>query len=164
MLYSRDELENRATLYFAKHQIDRIESLGFGAQGIVYSTTRESAIKIHGREAGYQRERDVYFRLSEFNVTDVRGLAVPALMQFDDALWILELGFVTPPYVLDFGAAYLDELLDFGEDPHDGEEREKEYRDMFGARWPEVQKVIRAFQSHGIYITDIHPGNIRFRE
>ena len=164
MLYSRDELEGRAEKYCYEHQIERVEFLGRGAQGIVYSTNRKSAIKIHGREPAYQRERDVYLRLREFDFTQIRGLGVPSLMQSDDQLWILELAFVSAPFVLDFGAAYLDEMPDFPEDPHDAEDREKENRDLFGANWPEVQRIIRAFQSHGIYITDLHPGNIRFRE
>jgi hypothetical protein len=140
------------------------QRLGFGAQGFVFATDRATAIKVHGFEPAYRRERDVYLRLQENDVAEIRGLVVPRLRQVDDARQIIEMDLVTPPYVLDFGAAYLDEPPDFGEDPNDAEQREKEHRELFGPNWPEVQTVLRAFQAHGVYITDIHPGNIRFRE
>jgi len=30
--------------------------------------------------------------------------------------------------------------------------------------WPEVQRVVRAFRQWGIYLADVKPGNIEFRE
>jgi hypothetical protein len=43
MLYSREEVEQRARLYCTECGIHVAERLGFGAQGTVYSTDRDSA-------------------------------------------------------------------------------------------------------------------------
>ncbi len=52
---------------------------GWGYDGIVLGTTMGSAIKGFGFEQLYQRERDVYLRLAEFNVDEILGFTVPRL-------------------------------------------------------------------------------------
>ena len=164
MLYSREALENRAQQYCAACGIHLQQLLGFGAQAVVFSTDRESAIKVHWHDAAYRRERDVYLRLKEIGVNTIRGLTVPVLLRSDDQLCVLEMGRVSPPFLLDFGAAYLDDPPEFPTDPHTQGEQEQEQREMFGSNWPEVQRVLRALQPYGIFMTDVHPGNIRFRD
>jgi hypothetical protein len=164
MLYSRDELELRVKDYCVANAIQMQQRLGFGAQGIVFATDRATAIKVHGFEPAYRRERDVYVRLQENEVAEIRGLVIPRLRQFDDARQIIEMDLVSPPFILDFGAAYLDDPPEFPTDPHTQSEQEQEQREMFGPNRPEVQRVLRALQTYGIYMTDVHPGNIRFRE
>jgi hypothetical protein len=164
MLYSRQELERHARQYCATNAICLQQVLGYGAQGVVYSTDRESAIKAHWHAPAYRRERDVYLRLREHGVTMIHGLNVPLLVKCDDELLIIEMGRVSTPFVLDFAAAYLDEVPDFPVDPVQAEEDDRDRRDAFGPHWSEVQRVVRAFAAIGVYMTDIHPGNIRFRE
>jgi hypothetical protein len=42
------------------------------------------------------------------SIVDVAGFAVPQLIHHDDRLWVVEMGIVSPPFVLDFAGAYLD--------------------------------------------------------
>ena len=77
MLYSREELLKRAESFCLTHGITLGPQLGAGAQGVVFSTDRESAIKVHPAQPAYVRERDAYLRLAEFVVEQVHGLIVP---------------------------------------------------------------------------------------
>ena len=132
MLYTPAEVEQRAIEYARKHSIELGDRLGFGADGIVRATNRHSAVKAHGRLSTYERERDVYLRLCEYDVRDILGFTVPKLVEFDDELWVIEMGLVKPPFVLDFGKSYLDEVPEFPEDTL--AEIEAENRDRFGKR------------------------------
>jgi hypothetical protein len=69
---------------------------------------------------------------------------------------------VKPPYVLDFASAYLDARPDFS--PEVLADRAAENAELFGQRWPEVELIIAAFERYGIYLVDVHPGNIKFQE
>ncbi len=75
-----------------------------------------AAVKVHERETDYCRERDVYFRLDEHNVTEIRGFHVPCMhgYGFDDDLWVLQMTIVPRPFVLDLGQAVLRELEQYG--------------------------------------------------
>src|SRR5437762_1113461 len=121
----RDELLRRAREYTHRNGWALGDELGCGVHGIVFATERQpekehpvgrSAIKVHQREADYRRERDVYFRLKEHNVTTIRGCHVPQLLHYDDHLWVLEMTMVSRPFVLDFAGAYLDEAPDFSDE------------------------------------------------
>jgi hypothetical protein len=43
-------------------------------------------------------------------------------------------------------------------------EWEREKREQFGARWPEVRAIINELQGYGIFLIDVNPGNISFAE
>ncbi|MCI0363169.1 MAG: hypothetical protein L0Y44_13660 [Phycisphaerales bacterium] len=85
---------------------------------------------------------------------------VPQIVDADDSLLVLEMTIVQPPFLLDFGGADLDYRVDFP--PEIIEEWHEEKREEFGANWPAVQRVLAKMESMGIYIRDIHPGNIKF--
>lgn len=140
-------------------------ALGTGVQGNVFvvklqSSLFDTALKIHSREIEYRRERNVYLRLREYDVTLIRGCNVPYLLAHDDELLILEMTIVQRPFVLDFGGAYLDYPPDFPDDVLAEWEREK--REQYGERWPEVQAILRELEGFDIYMIDVHPGNISF--
>src|SRR5438105_15610424 len=109
----REELVRRI-----EHYVDRKGSvlgrtLGSGVHGSVFAVQNQtepglSAVKGFERAADYRRERDVYLRLHERALTRMRGCAVPEMIEFEDALWIIEMTIVTRPFVLDFAGAYLD--------------------------------------------------------
>jgi hypothetical protein len=67
---------------------------------------------------------------------------------------------VTPPYLIDFGKAYLDSAPEFPVETM--EEWEQEGIDNFGARWTDVLAVLWALKQLGIYYYDAKPGNINF--
>jgi hypothetical protein len=160
MLEVYRESEARATEYAVQRGCAVEQQLGYGCDGIVLSTSRPSAIKAFRYERLYQRERDVYLRLQQRGILDVRGFAVPQLVDHDEKLWCVEMTIVRPPFVLDFAGAYLDTLPDYPEDVMDEWHKEKQVQ--FESRWPEVQAVMRTFRSFGIYLADVKPGNIEW--
>ncbi|HEV3024844.1 MAG TPA: hypothetical protein VGX76_20350 [Pirellulales bacterium] len=161
MAYSHDEAEGRAQNYAANQGLTLGQSLGFGVHGQVWATNRRSAVKAHAPDAPhYARERDIYLRLQERSVTEVRGFHVPQLLGFDDDLWVLEISIVRPPFVLDFAGAYLDQRPDFSDETW--AEWESDKKEQFGAKWPQVRLVLAALERYGIYMSDVTPNNVRF--
>ncbi len=107
MTFSLHQAESTAAQYAAKHQIQLGERLGFGMDGAVWKSSRNSAIKVIERNETYFRERDCYRRLLEDEVTVLAGFVVPYLIDYDNILQVVEMSIVAPPCVLDFGKAYL---------------------------------------------------------
>ena len=159
----REEIWERANQYAAEQGRILIGQLGYGYDGSVFATERQSAIKVLRFERLYQRERDVYLRLRSEAIIDNAGFSVPQLIHHDDRLWVVEMGIVAPPFVLDFAGAYLDRRPDYPDDVM--EEWQQEKLEQFGAeRWNVVQLVMAHFARMGIYLADVKPGNIMFAE
>lgn len=140
MPYSRKEVTSRAAQFATKNGLVLEEELGFGVHGIVWSTDQKSVVKAHGAERlYYERERDIYLRLREFDVRKILEFRVPRLWAFDDELMVLEIGIVQPPFALDFAGAYLDEIPDFS--PEVWADWEVEKQEQFGriGRGPSLQ-------------------------
>ncbi len=90
---------------------------------------------------------------------EVCGHHVPQLIAHDDALLIIEMTIVAPPFLLDFGGAYLDWPPEFSEDANEQWQCEK--REQFGEKWPAVQRILAVLgDACGIFVTDVNPGNI----
>lgn len=119
-------------------------------------------MKVHDREEAYLRERNVYLRLKQGGVMAIRDCTVPQLLGHDDELWIIEMTVVTPPFVLDFGGAHLDQPPDFSAEIL--EEWRLEKQEQFESRWPEVEAIIRFLQGYGVFLEDVNPKNIVFRK
>lgn len=157
----RKELEIRAGQYANDRGIQIIGQLGYGYDGTVFATNHQSAIKVLRFDRLFQRERDVYLRLQDHAVVEVHGFSVPRLVDFCDELLIVEMGIVSPPFVLDFAGAYLDRAPDYPADVM--EEWEADKCEQFGEeRWEEVRIIMFTFQRYGIYLADVKPGNIVF--
>ena len=162
MASSPNDIEHRAERFAEKHGGKISGGLGAGFDGSVFVTSRHSAAKVFRFEPLYQRERDVYLRLQHKGITSVMGFQVPQLMDFDDALWVVEMTIVNPPFVLDFAGAYLDQRPDYPEEVL--EEWRAEKSEQFGDRWPTVRLIMSSFAGFGIYLADVKPGNIEFAE
>ncbi|MGQ0636167.1 MAG: hypothetical protein ACT4QC_16260 [Planctomycetaceae bacterium] len=160
MINWRDELLERLQRYSQRHGCGLRCELGFGYDGIVFSTDRQSALKALRFASLFERERNVYERLRDNGVQTVLGFAVPHLMRVDEELWIIEMTIVSPPFVLDFAGAYLDTPPDYPEEVMETWRAEK--AEQFGERWAEVRRVMSAFRQWGIYLADVKPGNIEF--
>jgi hypothetical protein len=165
----KEELTRRAYEFSHANGLDVVQELGFGVHGIVLATESHpesgasplrSAIKIHAQESAYIRERDIYVRLKERGVQDIRGLEVPQLLRFDDRLWVIEMTMVSRPFVLDFAGAYLDHAPDFPDEVMADWRAEKV--EQFGKHWQEVEKILAVLESYGIYMEDVSPSNISF--
>ena len=154
--------------YARRRKIVWAEQLGAGVQGVVRVVEDNGnfgrfAVKIHAHQAAYLRERDIYRRLAENGVVTLRGFNVPQLLGWDDACFAIEMTVVSRPFVLDFGGAWLDHEPEFTSEQWAYWEAEK--LEQFGAeRWKEVLKVLALLRSQGIYMHDVTPTNIAFRD
>lgn len=161
----RPELVRRAQKYCARHNLIMGDSLGSGVHGNVVAVERQlddraSALKVHVQEPDYCRERDVYRRLAERGVRQIRKCVLPVMLNCDDELWVIEMTIVTRPFVLDFAGAFLDFPPGFSDEVLADWNAEKS--EQFGSRWPDVQAILRSLQVHGVHMVDVNPGNISF--
>ncbi len=164
-MYVPDEkLLAAANAYAHSRQIDVAfqSPLGFGSDGTVWPTSRGSAIKILYRDKNYAVERDCYLRLREWGVTQVAKLTVPRLVDHDDGLFALEIEIVQPPYLLDFGKAYIDEPPVYWGDRQLMANFYEEKSPLFGSNWSRVRKALASLEGMGIYYVDPRPQNISF--
>src|SRR4051812_3880297 len=106
----------RAERYCSARRLTRESELGRGKDGAVWGTSRPSALKIHDQLASYLVERDAYSRLLDLGVRRIIGFAVPKLVEYDDGLLAIEMSIVSPPFIVDFASARLDEPPDLIED------------------------------------------------
>jgi len=160
---TKEELMRRADLCAQKTGLVLGEQLGYGAHGIVFvaaSKTKpgRAAIKVHERQESYRRERDVYLRLRDHGISQIRGCHVPQLLRYDNELWVIEMEIVTPPFVLDFADAYLDEPPDYPAEVL--AEWRAEKQGQFGDRWSDVELILLSLQRYGVYLVDVSPANI----
>lgn len=163
----RTDLIRRVRQYTDRKGLVLAEPLGTGIQGSVFAAEYQTkggrvAIKGHERQPAYCQERDVYLRLREHDLTTIRGCSVPALIDFDDELWVLEMTVVTQPFVLDFASASLDKPPDFSEEMLAYELAEA--KELFGSRWSEVQAIVRFLEGLGVFMQDVSPRNVSFRD
>lgn len=117
-------------------------------------------MKVHRNPKEFLQELAVYLRLAGRGERPLQGFHIPILLDYDEKRLVLELSFVKPPYVLDFGRALLD-AVPVGFDPEDREWTAEKQR-LYGAHWPEVVRLLDALRHVGIYYTDVHSGNICF--
>jgi hypothetical protein len=136
------------------------EQLGWGVEGLVYSTTTKTAIKAYRHEELYKNERNVYLRLRQRGIRSANRFRVPQFIDADDQLWVLEMTVVSPPFILDFAGAYLDRKPPFSSKQL--AEWMAEKADQFENRWPEVRAAMSVFRRHGIYLNDVKHGNVAF--
>jgi hypothetical protein len=145
--------------YVDAHLIETDELLGYGIEGFVWRTSRNTALKIHRLKSDYNQERDVYFRLRDRTLRRLSGFTIPLLLNCDDSCLALELSIVKRPFLLDFARAYLDSPFPELDDPAWLAERARK----FGRDWPDVLRLLRALFQYGISYRDVHPGNISLR-
>lgn len=74
-------LEEKALLYASGYHITLARKLGDGNDGCVWETDEGTAIKVLERESSYEREKSAYYRLSDLEVTEIKGFHVPELIQ-----------------------------------------------------------------------------------
>lgn len=146
--------------YLDRYGLIRDSELGYGVDGIVYSTPDNTAVKSFRHIGHYQKERDVYLRLRENAIREIEGFTIPRIVRYGDELMVVEMEIVQPPYVLDFAGAYLDERPPFSDEQW--AEWQAEKRELFEDHWPQVLSVMAGFRRYGIYLNDVKYGNIAF--
>ena len=155
-----------AAAYAARHHLHLAERLGFGVHGTVYVAEHEgkdrSAVKAHNSPEFHRRKCAVYERLGDAAVTEILGFHVPQLLRSDRDLSVIEMTVVTPPFVLDFAGAYLDERPQFPEEVW--AEWESHKQEQFANHWRTVQTVMNALEELRIFLVDVSPSNIAFAD
>lgn len=153
------ELQHRCNAYCQQYERE-IEGLrGWGLHGYVWQTTQDGILKVFFQQSSFRQELAVYLRLQARQVDRLQGFQIPILLNYDKDLFILELSYVRPPFVLDFADATLDTPpleLDV-----DSAEWISEKRSVYGQRWPDVSRLLDALRHLGIFYTDVHSENIR---
>uniref|UniRef100_A0A7C2K1V4 Protein kinase domain-containing protein n=1 Tax=Schlesneria paludicola TaxID=360056 RepID=A0A7C2K1V4_9PLAN len=152
---------DRAQRYAKDRGLTIEKPLGGGFDGIVLGTSHRTAIKSLVHPILYRQERDVYLRLQELNLSNLREFEIPRLVDLDDTLQVIEMMIVSPPFVLDFAGAKLDRKPQF--EPEIMEEWRREKAEQFEDDWQEVQRLIWAFERFVVYLSDVHPGNVMCR-
>ncbi|MEX2671903.1 MAG: hypothetical protein WD294_07320 [Phycisphaeraceae bacterium] len=138
-----------------------IAGLGFGMDGVVVELDCRSAVKAFDREAGYRTELQVYQRLNEHHVQQIRGHSVPQLLDHNDELRVIEMSIVQRPYILDFAKATVDAPPDFPEEIMT--EARQRWAERLGDRWPDVVAIMYEMQrKYRVYLLDPSPTNITF--
>jgi hypothetical protein len=158
-----NDLLARLHEYARRRKLKIHEHIGGGIQGIVCSTTLPSAIKTFKAPEHYWREVRVYERIKKCGITNVCGFSVPKPLAHHDELLVVHMEIVRPPFVVDFASAGVDGPL-FEYPPEILQDYEAQRRDMFEDRWPRVKEIIAEFRRHGIYLSDVKPGNIMFAD
>lgn len=160
------DLYERAEQYAALRGLTLNRALGHGVQGIVLEALLQDgspvAVKVLERQDAYERERDVYLRLRDLDLTKIHGSNIPWLIDYDDELQALCMTVVIRPYVLDFGGAYLEEPPQFSDEVI--AEWYAEKKEQFGKRWPDTLRILRALAELGIHVIDVNPNNISWRD
>ncbi len=161
------DIGERLAAYCLRRQLKRLGHLGSGMHGNVIraasqAASGEVAIKGHLRRDPFELELETYLRLREANVTQILGFNVPQLLDFDIDLMVLEMTVVQQPYVLDFAQVRLDFPCELPDDvwAHWLEER----KEQFGDQWPTVELILAEFEALDIYLLDVAPRNIAFRD
>lgn len=152
------ELVELARRYAKREALSsELKLLGFGDDGTVWQTDRYTVLKAFRRYSNYSHELECYRRLTDASVHKIREFNVPKLLNFDDELLLIEIGFVNPPYILDFGKAYL-------LDPQWGDEQIAEWNERMDFWWGDKVKQVRlalfALRRFGIWYYDAKPGNV----
>jgi hypothetical protein len=108
-------------------------------------------------------EVSCYERLRQRGVEKIDSFHIPLFLGKDDALLVIKIGFVTPPFLLDFGKSYLDrpppEMSQEMQAYIDDEQRELWETPQ---RYRQVRSILWQLQQLGIYYQDPKPGNIEF--
>jgi len=107
-----DEARRRAEAYLDGRR-DIIDDLGSGTDGWVFSLEPYSVLKVYADPLKYKNELRVYLRLQAKNVDFFHGVNIPRLRHYHHDLLVIEISFVRPPYLIDFGKSYLDTAVDF---------------------------------------------------
>src|SRR5438874_1066752 len=153
-----------ADQYQSSYQMQFVDQLGDGKDGVVLKTDRGNAVKFLRDRDVYLRERRAYQILQAISLDEIDGHQIPRMVRYDDNLLAIEFTIVKPPFLLDFAATYSElelQRLDFP--PEVLEEREQHWSEIFGEKWQNVVAIREAFRRRtGLVLLDLSLNNIRF--
>jgi hypothetical protein len=133
--------------------------LGWGISGYVFlSPDLRTAVKIHRSRESFIRELEVYRLLHRLKISRLHGLTIPKLIKYRSRIKLIQMDFVSAPYLLDFAGASLTPP-DFPDDAmqlwHGGID------EVFGPNASVVYAIYNSLVQHGIYYMDFRPSNLK---
>lgn len=135
-----------------------LEVLGWGVSGFVFLTPDlRSAIKVHHNLDGHLTELRAYQALRQRRITSLHGLTIPRLQAFSTPGRLIQIDFVSPPFLLDFAGV---KFADPGFPEETMKEIHQEIDSRFGANAPVAYAIQHALQRIGIYYLDLRPSNL----
>lgn len=161
-----EDITSKAVAYTSARDLRLGRVLGSGREGSVWEVSDKRgifswAVKFHYEPLPYARERDCYRRLRDLMIHQVGDLNVPQLIDSSDVWLAIEMTLVSRPFLLDFASVRLDLDPDFT--PEAMSDWQEALRERFDDDYPEVERILAILRINGIHMTDVHPGNIRFR-
>jgi len=159
---SNSDLEARARKYeeLFHLRLDFATPLGHGRDGKVWKSTVDTAVKVYAKYKPFATELACYRRLQEKRINKIMEFSIPEFVRFHGALGVIEMQVVSPPFLIDFGIATVDDPPRYSEEIMAQERRG--WKKNFGSRYPRVLTLVACLEMHGIYYLDPHPGNIRW--
>lgn len=137
-----------------------LKRLGLGVSGTVYlSPDLRTAAKIHHQHESFETEVSVYHLLKQRRIFSLNGLTIPKLICAVTAERIIQMDFVSAPYLLDFAGVLF-------EDPEYPEEVKAhwyaEVEQRFGVNTHLAFDVYNTFLAQlGLYYMDLRPSNLK---
>lgn len=146
---------------FIAGKYEIVDDLGSGTDGWVFSLKPHSVVKVHQAQHTFQNELEAYRRLRANDVSMIGRFNVPQFISHDADMRALEISFVTPPYLIDFGKCHFDEEIDFTEEAW--EIWYARLEELFGDGVSEVVSVRNhLIRRYGIYHDDLSLDNLNF--
>ncbi len=136
----------------------KLEILGWGVSGFVFlSPDLETAIKVHHTPEGFQTEVRAYELLRSYRLTQVEGITIPKLRMADHSRQLIQIDFVSPPFLLDFAGVRFS-------DPQFPSETVREIHEEIEMRFGRNSHIAHAVQHKlleiGMYYLDLRPSNL----
>jgi len=159
-----EELIRNAIEYCRLASIKLLENtvLGHGTDGSVWETSANTALKSFYRKESYDDEIECYRRLKSRGILKINGFSVPHLEGDSDELKVIEMTYVQPPYLLDFGKVYIDRPPPYHDDEYVMAAWHEKLREEFGERASKVYGLLHELKKLGIHYVDPRPANIDF--
>ena len=121
-----------------------------------------SVVKAFERHENFAHELECYRRLTEAQIGwKIREFNVPEFVGQSEEFLVIEMGIVFPPYILDFGKAY---LADPCWEPHIIVEWNDKMTEWWGDDVKRVRLALFALRKYGIWYYDAKPGNVMLKD
>lgn len=133
------------------------KTFGYGQEGYVLQTNKRTAIKAFYYDVHFHQELEIYQYLQRWGIVKASGFNIPQLLDHSVELQIIEMEVVQPPFIVDFVGARLE--IPFERD----DDWEQSMKDVFESDWKAVARALFKLENEGVYLSDIHLGNIRCR-
>lgn len=159
MPFDLSDSERRAQKYIGASA--PLLRLGWGMSGAVFlSPGTRAAVKVFHRREQYDAELKAYRILWREKLYDLHGLTIPRPRGKHDALMVISMDVVKPPFLLDFAGAQF-KPPDFSADAmalwH------ADIREKFGANAHIAYSVYDALRRIGIYYMDFRHSNLNLQ-